>query len=262
MNGIEIRNIIMIKFFRHIRQRYISEGKTKKYLLYAIGEIVLVVLGILIALSINTWNENRKLKQQERSYYCKINEDLSSDLSNIEKSKTSLENRILVLDKLLINLLKVQDDKSVLLEDYLAAVRSYRFIPSKAAIIDITSSGKLENLKNPQLKNSILNYYSELDNALQIIEANVNLLIRVSEYSNNTDFGIQEVPFYKNVYSKELQLLLKSVEWQKDSNHPIFIEFKNQMNLAIIICDREKQLLENIKERAQTLIQKIEPFCF
>jgi len=92
------------------------------------------------------------------------------------------------------------------------------------------------------LKNSILNYYSELDNALQIIEGNYEVLNKVSEYSNSTDFGIQEVPFYKNVYSEELKSLLKSVEWQKDSNHPIFIEFKNQMNLAMIICEREKTI--------------------
>ncbi len=251
----------MLKFFRNIRKNLLAEGKTTKYFKYAIGEIFLVVIGILIALQISNWNENRKLKQQERSYYCKISEDLSSDLLNLERSKISLEERIVVLDRFLINLLKIQDDKSVLLNDYLAAVRSYRFIPSKAAIVDVTSSGKLENLKNQELKNSILNYYAEVDHAMQIIEVNIDLLTSVSGYSSNTDFGIQEVPFYKNAYSKELQGLLKSVEWQKDVNHPIFIEFKNQMNLAIIICEREKQLIEIIEENAHVLIQKIEPFC-
>jgi hypothetical protein len=52
----------MIKFFRKIRQQLLIENKFSKYLLYAIGEIVLVVIGILIALSINNWNEKRKLK--------------------------------------------------------------------------------------------------------------------------------------------------------------------------------------------------------
>ena len=55
----------MIKFFRHIRQNLIMENKTSKYLKYAIGEIVLVVIGILIALQINNWNENRKMQLQE-----------------------------------------------------------------------------------------------------------------------------------------------------------------------------------------------------
>ena len=57
----------MIKFFRQIRQNLIMENKTGKYLKYAIGEIVLVVIGILIALQINNWNENRKEKQQEKA---------------------------------------------------------------------------------------------------------------------------------------------------------------------------------------------------
>ncbi|MEH6779908.1 DUF6090 family protein, partial [Maribacter arcticus] len=52
----------MIKFFRRIRQQLLTENKFSKYLLYAIGEIILVVIGILIALSINNWNENRKQK--------------------------------------------------------------------------------------------------------------------------------------------------------------------------------------------------------
>lgn len=50
----------MLRFFRQIRQGLLTHNKFSKYLLYAIGEIVLVVLGILIALQINTWNEDRK----------------------------------------------------------------------------------------------------------------------------------------------------------------------------------------------------------
>jgi hypothetical protein len=58
----------MIKFFRNIRQNLLKEGKTANYLKYAIGEIVLVVIGILIALSINNWNEHRK-NNKARIYY-------------------------------------------------------------------------------------------------------------------------------------------------------------------------------------------------
>ena len=50
----------MIKFFRRIRQKLLSESKFSKYLLYAIGEIVLVMIGILLALQVNTWNEQKK----------------------------------------------------------------------------------------------------------------------------------------------------------------------------------------------------------
>ena len=58
----------MIKFFRKIRQRLLSENKFSKYLIYAIGEIILVVIGILIALSINNWNENKKDRKLEKEF--------------------------------------------------------------------------------------------------------------------------------------------------------------------------------------------------
>ncbi|MFY0630269.1 MAG: hypothetical protein JXR05_07795 [Flavobacteriaceae bacterium] len=75
----------MIKFFRHIRKSLVSEGKTKTYLLYAIGEIILVVIGILIALQINNWNELQKEKESLETIYNLVISDLESDLKAIPK---------------------------------------------------------------------------------------------------------------------------------------------------------------------------------
>ena len=58
----------MIKFFRKIRQKLLSQNRFTRYLIYANGEIFLVVIGILIALQINTWNENRKYRNQEDEF--------------------------------------------------------------------------------------------------------------------------------------------------------------------------------------------------
>ena len=68
----------MIKFFRKIRQKLLSENKLSKYLIYAIGEIILVVIGILIALQINNWNEARK----DRIYEIKMLSEISSSLKS------------------------------------------------------------------------------------------------------------------------------------------------------------------------------------
>jgi len=62
----------MIKFFRKIRQNLLMENKTSKYFKYAIGEILLVVIGILIALQINNWNEKRLKQEQLISVYERI----------------------------------------------------------------------------------------------------------------------------------------------------------------------------------------------
>lgn len=78
----------MIKFFRKIRQQMLSENKFSKYLLYAIGEIVLVVIGILIAVSINNWNSNRKQQQEIQQLFRAFEQDL---ITNIEAGNETLE---------------------------------------------------------------------------------------------------------------------------------------------------------------------------
>jgi hypothetical protein len=252
----------MIKFFRKIRQSLLSEGKTGKYLKYAIGEIVLVVIGILIALQINNWNDQRKLKQQEQTYYCKISEDLKTDIENINRALVSLKERKITAKRFLTNLLKIQEDKTILLEDYLGAIRSYDYIPTKAAIIDITSSGKLENLKNSALKNEILNHYSEQDYAITVIEKNdAQIFKKIFSYNNFTDFGINELPLYNDEYGSELSTLLKSTEWQQDPNNKLFKHLKDQMNMTVILCSREQQLLEDIKISSKKLMNKLSNYC-
>jgi len=69
----------MIKFFRKIRQNLLMENKTGKYFKYAIGEIILVVIGILIALQINNWNETRKVNDLKQIYYNQLLLDLKAD---------------------------------------------------------------------------------------------------------------------------------------------------------------------------------------
>ncbi|WP_411896223.1 DUF6090 family protein [Winogradskyella sp. A2] len=97
----------MIKFFRKIRQKLLSENKFSKYLIYAIGEIILVVIGILIALQINNANENNKKKDFEVTILENIQEDILADKIDCELNRQYLEqtliNEQLLLDFLLKN---------------------------------------------------------------------------------------------------------------------------------------------------------------
>ena len=74
----------MIKFFSKIRHQLINDGKTSNYLKYAIGEIVLVVVGILIALQINNWNHDRQDKISELNFYLNFKEQLAEDIYEIK----------------------------------------------------------------------------------------------------------------------------------------------------------------------------------
>ena len=74
----------MINFFKKIRKKLISKNKFSNYLIYAIGEIVLVVIGILIALQINNWNEYKKKEQYELSLLKEMKKNLKADIRDIE----------------------------------------------------------------------------------------------------------------------------------------------------------------------------------
>ena len=84
----------MIKLFRNIRKKLLKEGKTSKYLKYVIGEIVLVVIGILIALQINNWNEHRKNNMKRIEYQQSLLSDINKDIVSIDKILLFVEESI------------------------------------------------------------------------------------------------------------------------------------------------------------------------
>lgn len=91
----------MIKFFRKIRQNLVIENKFSKYMLYAIGEIVLVVIGILIALQLNEWNSERKNQQQEVKILVQLNSDLRANLEEVIDIRGSAVERSAACDSIM-----------------------------------------------------------------------------------------------------------------------------------------------------------------
>ena len=86
----------MFRFFRQIRHRLLTKNHMSRYLLYALGEILLVVIGILLALQINTWNEERKFRQQQYG----LLKDLAADLkANLQELESGRETNRLFLDE-------------------------------------------------------------------------------------------------------------------------------------------------------------------
>src|SRR6056297_1764772 len=101
----------MLRFFRQLRKDQLMSYKTRKYLLYAIGEIFLVVIGILIALQVNNWNEERLINNQLDTYFRQIHGELDSDLNRINEEIEDLRN-IVTLNRRSLNLLQSDDPDS------------------------------------------------------------------------------------------------------------------------------------------------------
>src|SRR5210317_1215466 len=88
----------MIKFFRKIRYDLTGKNKTGKYFKYAIGEIILVVIGILIALQINNWNIARKNTETKRLYYAQILNDIQKDKALMKKGNVHIDSFFIKLE--------------------------------------------------------------------------------------------------------------------------------------------------------------------
>ena len=69
----------MFRFFRKLRENLLAKNRASQYMLYALGEIVLVVIGILIALQINTWNEERQNRQQEKGIVSTLKQEFHTN---------------------------------------------------------------------------------------------------------------------------------------------------------------------------------------
>ena len=90
----------MIKFFRKIRQRLLTENEFSKYLLYAFGEIILVMIGILLALQVTNWNQDRKAQEVELNYMRQLSRDIEADSIFFDSRLNGIEGQIKVLKKL------------------------------------------------------------------------------------------------------------------------------------------------------------------
>lgn len=154
----------MIKFFRQIREQLLGEGKTGKYLKYAFGEIFLVVIGILLALQINNWNEQRKMNIKEAIYLNGLKADL-------EKSKTALTRVIKKTDRVaktvdtLVIMIKKNGESLTLIQiDSLTSSSTgfTVFMPSEGVINDIIGSGKLDMINNNELRKKIASWEADL----------------------------------------------------------------------------------------------------
>tara|TARA_R110002049_G_C8957848_1_gene546408 strand:+ start:17 stop:790 length:774 start_codon:yes stop_codon:yes gene_type:complete len=241
----------MIKFFRKIRQKMLSENKFSKYLIYAIGEIVLVVIGILIALSINNWNDNKKNVKAELNYYNRILDDLEMDKQLIVQSLEKADKRIDISKELLLELDSGTKSKKYLLNKFLVAIRGDVFVVRDVTFKDLISSGNIKLLNDIKIKNSLIQYYSELENVQTQMKQNrdENLKNIFELFNSSIEFGgTQELEYVNQIIGPEILHTLKQVDWTKDKDNEYYEKFQVELLFNISMADREKQHLTTISD--------------
>lgn len=187
----------MIKFFRKIRKNLLSEDKTQKYLKYAFGEIILVVIGILIALQINNWNQKRIENNKEKLILTELIIDLEEQ-SKLLKDYINTESSFYQNGKdILIYFAKNQtfsnNDTIYAKLNSLASRRT--FTPLNTTFEELISTGTIGVLKDKPTKRKIIQYYKELERISSVIaNNNVNIIdgIYQPEVLKQTLFTLDE----------------------------------------------------------------------
>ncbi len=187
----------MTKIFKGTRQKMLKENRFSKYFLYAIGEIILVVVGILIALQINNYSEHKKERKQERILLSNLSDEIQLDILQIENNTTLSKERLSRLDSL-TRLLATPDQLNKL--DFLK--RSYQFVldqyfQSNSGIFDeAVSSGKMSLILNDELRQNIFDYYRQAKDSYtdgttrQITDEVITPLMVESLWLNQDAFSI------------------------------------------------------------------------
>lgn len=168
----------MIKFFRRIRQKLLEENRFSQYLLYAFGEIVLVVIGILIALQVNNYYENKKEDEKEQSFLREINLDFKSNKEQLDSiiayNKVSLHaGRRLeeILNKFDAKNPKVNTENRIFADSishYNSLVwRNKSFNPKNGAVDALLNSSSFDLISNDTLRRNLIAWRDVLGDYLE-----------------------------------------------------------------------------------------------
>jgi Family of unknown function (DUF6090) len=233
----------MIRLFRNIRQKLASENKVMAYLRYAIGEILLVMIGILLALQVNNWNELRKQSIAETEFLEGVKKDLTQDKEYIQLVLKQMHPRLEVFDQLNNLELSKTLNKNINLIDSLLQIYfspgERTFYPVSGSYQSAVSGNELNNFKNKEIISSIIKLYNStysrlIDNGKMlddrwaylrrkyIHESRIGNFhfkdnARFSEILDDMYFHYLEVQWYSGVLKdalKEIDELLKKINDQ------------------------------------------------
>ncbi len=224
----------MIKFFRKIRQNLLTENKFSNYLIYAIGEIILVVIGILIALAINQKNSIINNNELKNLYLIQLNEETDRNIKDLVDYKENIIKRLAELDTLFQILVNKEYDSPNLLSKSRYLYQRNTFNPTMTTYENLKFSGDLKLFDDINLRNSISETYNTF-NRIKTVE--------------QIDLEVINV-YYQDYYmsnARTLDLNLSSENFGKD------IYFENTVIVRIVTLKQIKSAYENSIESLEEL---------
>lgn len=156
----------MAKIFRKIRKELIAEKKVSNYLLYAIGEIVLVVIGILIALAIDNSNEQHIKREKEQIYLMGLRDEFETSQTKLKELMTFNKQSYEDSKKILVYMVdqeNLPDEQELANLLYNALAFDISFNPNNSLLMEMINSGSLKDIGNPRLRILLTNWISNIE---------------------------------------------------------------------------------------------------
>ena len=238
----------MIKFFRKIRQNLLSEGKTGKYFKYAISEILLVMIGILLALQVNNWNNSRIEANREQTILRNLRSDFNDNITELNRIYQGTEESY----RSSVSLLEIiKDDSPIISEEIEALLNSiingfYSLDLNSASIDEIINSGSLSIIKDVKLREQISNWSFIVADSEDDIEIYYDYMFNsfIPSLSKKTtlrnmaipDFLIQRVDIPQVTRSKfelDYNKTLRSPEFENEV-------YNNALNVVYVLDNYKK----------------------
>jgi quercetin dioxygenase-like cupin family protein len=246
----------MLFLLRNIRRKMLGNNKIATYLLYAVGEIFLVVVGILIAVQIDDWNEQRKLLAQEGDYLLRLIAENKQDLKSfdilIEETQIAMQS----IDAFCYAL----NDESVTDSLLLAATDRYMIYGSIAPIFsisrstfdDLSSTGNLKVISNYNLRNHIVQHYAEIHKVQERMNIDTDWALGLDMPFYYDMDGMKFVPNTAHLFPKATQKELAD-ELRRNK-----IKYINSAAGGYWVDQDAIDLMQGLRQQTLQLIQRME----
>ena len=241
------------------------ENKTGKYFKYAIGEIVLVVIGILIALQINNWNENRKAANEEIKILKALQADFRVSKERIEKTLEA-QSKVMNHSQTLLEIHERSNKKEYQYFDthldslsYLIGYGTswYRAEPVTGAYNSLTSAGKIDLIQNEDLRNLLAQFIADFESGFEDQESSMKLLEKLNKETSHFIFKIASNKFRKNLNYNTRKIDSLNITESFFTNDSyfgnLFLKSLDEHNRL----ERQKQMLEQVNSILNIIKQEL-----
>ncbi len=242
-------------------------GKTGKYFKYAIGEIILVVIGILIALQINNWNNNNKNVKKEKEYLQNVIGDINTQ-RELVKAQIEHEKKMRLKCEKAISHINTNSINTDSLNTYLVDLTRKTFVIHNPTFQDLKSSGNILLIKDNVLRNNILSLNQFLDYSALVIQTNSETVVSDFRMFLVNEFVI-DVNFKDSLTvagGVDYSLKIVNIPWAKEVQKAQFSDKKHRLRVINQIAFRGRgssvqlDIMNKLDKRLLVIKSEIETY--